>query len=155
MCGEQGLIAVHKTVHLVKFVGKGCSIFFSNSYVTLLSTTGYKVLKYSSRIRIAYNFRFLLFTLGILSRACQKHIQTRFSLKQFRFWSITHSIMLCHVSAHRSALCLRHRARDPISVAYFNRVALFSDFKQVFELLDQVLLPIAVMPFIYILELSS
>ena len=49
MCGEQGFIAVHETVyetvHLVKFIGKGCSIFFSSAYVTLLSTTGYKVLK--------------------------------------------------------------------------------------------------------------
>ena len=60
MFGEQGSIAVHKTVHLVKFTGKGCSIFLSNSYVTLLSTTGYKVLKYLSRIRIVYNFRFVL-----------------------------------------------------------------------------------------------
>ena len=25
---EQGFIAVHETVHLVKFIGKGCSIFF-------------------------------------------------------------------------------------------------------------------------------
>ena len=28
MCGEQGFKAVHKTVHYVKFIGKGCSIFF-------------------------------------------------------------------------------------------------------------------------------
>ena len=44
---------------------------------------------------------------------------------------------------------LRHRARDPISVAFFDRVALFSDFNHLFELLDQVLHPIAVVPFIY------
>ena len=70
MCGEQGFIAVHETVNLVKFIGKGCSIFFSSAYVTLLSTTGYKVLKYSSRIHMVYlaaqqrnklyNFRFVL-----------------------------------------------------------------------------------------------
>ena len=54
MCGEQGFIAVRETVHLVKFIGKGCSIFFSSAYVTLLSTTGYKVLKYSSRIHMVY-----------------------------------------------------------------------------------------------------
>ena len=57
MCGEQGFIAVHQTVHLVvnKFIGKGCSIFFANAYVTLLSTTGYKILKkYSSRIHLLY-----------------------------------------------------------------------------------------------------
>ena len=43
MCGEEGFVATHETVHLVKFIGKGCSIFFC-AYVTLLSTTGYKVL---------------------------------------------------------------------------------------------------------------
>ena len=96
MCGEQGFIAVHETVHLVKFIGKGCSIFFSSAYVTLLSTTGYKVLKYSSRIHsyglpsrttteqiiqfpVCANVG-VLFTLDILSQTCEKHIQTRFSL---------------------------------------------------------------------------
>ena len=44
--------------------------------------------------------------------------------------------MLCHVSVHSGAFCLRHRARDPISVAFFDRVALFSDFNHLFELLD-------------------
>ena len=62
MCGEQGFIAVHKMINLVKFIGKGCSsfFFFSSAYVTLLCTTGYKVLKYSSRIHMVYNFRFVL-----------------------------------------------------------------------------------------------
>ena len=45
MCEEQGFIAVHERVRLVKFIGKGCSIFFSSAYVTLLSTTCYKVLR--------------------------------------------------------------------------------------------------------------
>ena len=36
-------ITVRETVHLVKFIGKGCSICFSSAYVTLLNTTGYKV----------------------------------------------------------------------------------------------------------------
>ena len=54
MCGEQGFIAVRETVHLVKFIGKGCSICFSSAYVTLLSTTGYKVLKYLSQIHMVY-----------------------------------------------------------------------------------------------------
>ena len=58
-------------------------------------------------------------------------------------------IMLFHVSVHSSAFCLRHRARDLISVAFFDRVTLFSDINHLFELLDQVLLPIAVVPFIY------
>ena len=50
---------------------------------------------------------------------------------------------------YRCFLPLRHRARDPISVAFFDRVALSSDFNHLFELLDQVLLPIAVVPFMY------
>ena len=93
MCGEQGFIAVRETVHLVKFIGKGCSICFSSAYVTLLSTAGYKVLKYSSRIHMVYLaaqqqnklLQFpvcanigVLFTLDILSQACEKHIPTRF-----------------------------------------------------------------------------
>ena len=57
--------------------------------------------------------------------------------------------MLSHVSVHSGVFCLRHRARDPISVAFFDRVGLFSDFNHLFEFLDQVLLPIAVVPFIY------
>ena len=57
--------------------------------------------------------------------------------------------MLCHVSVHSGAFCLRHRARDPISLAFFDRVALFSVFNHLFELLDQVLLPIAAAPFVY------
>ena len=96
MCGEQGFIAVRETVHLVKFIGKGCSIFFSSAYVTLLSTTGKnKLLKHSSRIHMVYLaaqqqnklIQFpvcanvgVLFTLDILSQACERHIQTRFSL---------------------------------------------------------------------------
>ena len=51
---RSSFITVRETVHLVKFIGKGCSIFFSSAYVTLLSTTGYKVLKYSSRIHMVY-----------------------------------------------------------------------------------------------------
>ena len=57
--------------------------------------------------------------------------------------------MLCHVSVHNGTFCLRQRAGDPISVAFFDRVTLFSDFNHLFELLDQVLLPVAVVPFIY------
>ena len=94
MCGEQGFMAVHETVHLVKFIDKGCS-FFSSAYVMLLSTTGYKVLKYSSCIHMVYlaaqqQNKLVQFpvcanvgvlpTSGILSQACEEHIQTRFSL---------------------------------------------------------------------------
>ena len=41
MCGEQGFIAVRETVHLVKFIGVGWSIFFSSAYVTLLMDIKY------------------------------------------------------------------------------------------------------------------
>ena len=90
MCGEQGFIAVHETVQLVKFIGKGCSIFFRVLMLLII-----KVLKYSSRIHMVYLaaqqqnklIQFpvcanigVLFTLDILSQACEKHIQTRFSL---------------------------------------------------------------------------
>ena len=69
--------------------------FFSSAYVTLLSITGYKVLKYLSWIHMVYLaaqqqnklIQFpvcanvgVLFTLGILSQACEKHIQSIFSL---------------------------------------------------------------------------
>ena len=88
-------IVVHETVHLVKFIGKGCSIFFSSAYFTLLGTSRYMVLKYSSRIHMVYLaaqqqnklIQFpvcanvgVLFTVDILSQACEKHIPTRFSL---------------------------------------------------------------------------
>ena len=61
--------------------------------------------------------------------------------------------MLCHVSVRSGTFYLRQRDRDLISVAFFDRVALFSDFNHLFELLDQVLLPIAVLGAFYILEL--
>ena len=95
MCGEQGFIAVRETVHLVKFIGKGCSIFLLGAYVTILGTTGYNVLKYSSLIHMVYLaaqqqnklIQFpvcanigVLFTLDILSQTCEKHIPIRFSL---------------------------------------------------------------------------
>ena len=85
MFREQGFIAERETVHLVKFIGKGCSVCFSSAYVTLLSTTGYKVLKYLSQIHMVYLaaqqqnklIQFpvcanigVLFTLDILSKAC-------------------------------------------------------------------------------------
>ena len=41
MYGEQGFIAVRETVHLVKFIGIGCSIFFLSAYVALLMDIKY------------------------------------------------------------------------------------------------------------------
>ena len=44
--------------------------------------------------------------------------------------------MLCHVSVHIDCYLAKiDRARDLISVAYFDQVALFSDFNHLFELL--------------------
>ena len=111
MCGEQGFIAVHETVHLVKFIGKGCSIFFSSAYFTLLGTTGYKVLKYSSQIHIwstwphnnrtnSYNFRFVLMLVCFspytfdLSQACEKHIQTRLAISVLEYYT-ANNVMSC------------------------------------------------------------
>ena len=94
MCGEQGFIAMRETLHLVKFIGKGCLIFF-RVLMLRYSTTGYKVLKYSSRIHMVYLaaqqqnklIQFpvcanigVLFTLDILSQTCEKHIPIRLSL---------------------------------------------------------------------------
>ena len=81
MCGKQGFIAVRETVHLVKFTGKGFSIFFSSGYVTLLSTTGYKVLKYSSRIHNCEFYEqfscrkrmFPILSLGVECKVCLSH----------------------------------------------------------------------------------
>ena len=52
--------------------------------------------------------------------------------------------MLCHVSVHRV-----HRARDPISVAFFDQITLFSDFNHLFELLGPGFAPYSSKPFIY------
>ena len=54
MCGEQGCIALRETVHLVKFIGKGCSIFFRVLMLRYLVLQDIRVLKYSSRIHMVY-----------------------------------------------------------------------------------------------------
>ena len=93
MCREQGVKAVHKTVHLVTLIGKSCLIFCVFAYVTLLSITGYKVL-YSYGIYLAaqqqnkLNIQFPIsaadagvpFSLEILPHDCEKHIKTLFTL---------------------------------------------------------------------------
>ena len=81
MCGEQGFIAMRETLHLVKFIGKGCSIFF---FECLCYATKYYGM-YSSKIHMVYLaaqqqnklIQFpvcanigVLFTLDILSKAC-------------------------------------------------------------------------------------
>ena len=93
MCGEQGSKAVHKTVHLIKCIGKGCLIFFFFRVLMLsyLVFTEYKVLGFLliyvavqqqnklTQFPVCANVD-VLFSLEILPQACEKHIQTRFSL---------------------------------------------------------------------------
>ena len=54
MYGKQGFKAVHKTVHLVKLIGKGCSFFFR---VLISNYLWYK--PHNNRTNL-YNFRFVL-----------------------------------------------------------------------------------------------
>ena len=137
MCGEQGFIAVHETVHLVKFIGKGCSIFFSSAYFTLLGTTGYKVLKYSSQIHIwstwphnnrtnSYNFRFVLMLVCFspqifdLSQACEKHIQTRLAISVLEYY-IANNVMSCFSAqlCYDTELGIRFQQPSLIESLYF------------------------------------
>ena len=90
MYGEQGCKAVHETVHLVKFKGKGCSFFFLSAYITLLSTKDIKycmVPKYLAAQQQNKPIQFpvcanvgMQFSWEILPQASEKHTQTRFSL---------------------------------------------------------------------------
>ena len=82
----------------------------------------------------------VLFTLDIRSVTGVREAHPN-SISNFGF-GVLHSPFQC-------IAVLWHRARDPISVAFFDRVALFSDFNHLFELLDQVLLSVAVVPFLY------
>ena len=87
MCGEQGFIAVRETVHLV---AKVAQFFFRVLRLRYIALQDIK-LKYSSRIHVVYLaaqqqnklIQFpvcanigVLFTLDILSQACEKQIQT-------------------------------------------------------------------------------
>ena len=105
--------------------------------------------------RLATNFRRnigVLFTLDIVTGLREAHPNSIFSLAISVLVYYTANIVMSCFSAKwcsGGAFCLRHRARDPISVAFSDGVALFSDFNHLFELLDQVLLLIVVAPFIY------
>ena len=99
MCGEQGFIAVRETVHLVKFIGKGCSIFFSSAYVTLLSTTGYKVLKYSSQIHMVYlaaqqQNKFIQFPVCANVAWCAFHLRHPNSICSLEYYT-ANNVMSC------------------------------------------------------------
>ena len=74
MCGEQGFKAVHKTVHLVKCIGKGCSFFFFFFFFECLcyATWYLQNIKYwdfylstwpHNNITSLHNFRFVLMSM--------------------------------------------------------------------------------------------
>ena len=90
----------------------------------------------------------VLFSLDILSQACEKHIETRFCLQQCRFWSITQP---CNVSVQCIERYLaktepgRIRFQQPSLIKSLN----FPILTFYFSCLDQTWLPIAVVPFIY------
>ena len=63
MYGEQGVKAVYKKVHLVKFRAKGSSIFFEYEGTSCYATTVYKILcgtYLAANITNLYNFQFVL-----------------------------------------------------------------------------------------------
>ena len=78
MYREQGFKAVHKMVHLVKFIGKGC-FFFLSAYITLLWLPGTQQQNKLKQFLVFANVG-VLFSLEILPQACEKHIQLDFPL---------------------------------------------------------------------------
>ena len=91
MYGQQSFNAVHKTVHLVKFQNRQGLLNFFLGYSTVGELYGtylaaqqqYKLIQFPVCDNVG-----VLFSLEILAQASEKHIQTQFSLWQFRFWSI-------------------------------------------------------------------
>ena len=79
------------------------ALYIHKTATQYYSTTGYKVLKYSSRIHMVY----------LAAKQQNKLIQLEY--------------YVANVSVLSDAFCLRHRARDPISVAFcFDRVTLWT-----------------------------
>ena len=88
-------------------------VFFSSvkptTLIMLLQVTKYSMhgacLAAQPNITNLYSFQLICANVGVLFsleiqllQACKKHLYTWFPLKQFQFWSITQSEMLCHVS---------------------------------------------------------
>ena len=127
MCGEQGFKAVHKTVHWVKIIGKGCLIFlfewlcYATSYLQNVKYCGiYLATQQQNKLTqflVCANVSVLL-SLEILPQACEKHIQTQISVLEY--YTARNNVVSCF-------------SRDPISVTFFDQVALFSDFNHLFE----------------------
>ena len=137
------------------------SFFFSSARATLVTLRQdiYSTVQYSTYLTRTTKHNKLiqfpvcanvgvLFILEILLHASKKHIQTRFSLQQFRFWSITQSEMLCYVSVQ---CYLRQSYGSDFSMGFIDQVAIFSDFIRLFELLGPGFTPYGSSAF-YILE---
>ena len=165
MCGEQGFKTVYDTVQQVKCKGKGFSLIFSRvlmlRYLVLQDIQNTVFVPHPYGIRpggtiTEQSYKFpvcanagVLFSLDILSLVCDKHIETRFPLQQFRFWSITQP---CHVSVHGA---IRTKTQPGIRFSqsfHLDQVPLFSDFNHLFELLGPCFAPYSSSAF-YILEL--
>ena len=105
-----------------------------------------------------YDFRFVLmlvcFSAQIFCRRLARSThKLDFPFSNFGFL-VLHSHKRYVMFKCIAVLANQDRARDPISVAYFNQVALFSDFNDLFELLGPGFAPYSSSAF-YILELSS
>ena len=123
-------------------------VFFLSAYITLLWLPGAQQQNKLKQFLVFANVG-VLFSLEILPQACEKHIQLDFLSSNFNF-GVLHSQKCCHVSVH----IWLDRARDPISVALFNQVALISEFNHLFELLGPGFTSYSSNP-LYILEWSS
>ena len=105
-----------------------------------------------------YDFRFVLmlvcFSAQIFCRRLARSThKLDFPFSNFGFL-VLHSHKRYVMFKCIAVLADQDRARDPISVAYFNQVALFSDFNDLFELLGPGFAPFRSSAF-YILELSA
>ena len=105
-----------------------------------------------------YNFRFVLmlvcFSAQIFCRRLERSTyKLDFPFSNFGFL-VLHSHKRYVMFQCIAVLADQDRARDPISVAYFNQVSLFSDFNDLFELLGPGFAPYSSSAF-YILELIN
>ena len=147
MYRKQGFKTVHKMVHLVKYVGKGC--FFFRAFITLLWLPGRTTHNNGTKFPVCANVG-VLFSVEIPPQACEKHIQLDFLSSNFSF-GVLHSQKCCHVSVNRKCYLTWQSYRSNFS-SPFDQVALMSEFNGLFELLGFT--SYSSNPF-YILEWSS
>ena len=131
---------------------KVAQFFFSSAYITLLITTGYKVL-YGTYLAAHYTYRFVLMLVCFsVQKFChglaRSTYKPDFLFSNFGF-GVLHSqksyIMFrcieCYVP--KTELGIRFQQLTLIRSLYFLILTIYLSY------LDQVLPPIAVMPFIY------